>query len=174
MFGLQPNVTLLGTRLGNAMVRADASDLPAHSKDYWLPRPLLFEAKSRYQSRVSEVDSTRQRNASMMRPLSGRDPNGAAGLGLVAAQKRELWQRCKAGQSFDEIGRALAKRHSSIRFVVRATTRTREQWSRQSHRGTRPIDSVVANPGERRAPSVAADLRRRTVLGASSHERERT
>lgn len=43
------------------------------------------------------------------------------GWGLSPAQKRELWQRWKAGQSFDEIGRALAKHHSSIRFVVRST-----------------------------------------------------
>jgi IS30 family transposase len=43
------------------------------------------------------------------------------GWGLSPAQKRELWQRWRAGQSFDEIGRALAKHHSSIRFVVRAT-----------------------------------------------------
>ncbi len=43
------------------------------------------------------------------------------GWGLSPAQKRELWQRWKAGQSFDQIGRALAKHHSSIRFVVRST-----------------------------------------------------
>jgi hypothetical protein len=45
------------------------------------------------------------------------------GWGLSPAQKRELWQRWRAGQSFDEIGRALAKQHSSIRFVVRATSK---------------------------------------------------
>jgi len=43
------------------------------------------------------------------------------GWGLSPAQKHELWQRWRAGQSFDQIGRALAKHHSSIRFVVRAT-----------------------------------------------------
>src|SRR3989442_7425110 len=42
------------------------------------------------------------------------------GWGLSPAQKRELWQRWRAGQSFDQIGRALTKHHSSIRFVVRA------------------------------------------------------
>src|SRR2546428_2549913 len=43
------------------------------------------------------------------------------GWGLSPAQKRELWQRWRSGQSFNEIGRALAKHHSSIRFVVRST-----------------------------------------------------
>jgi transposase, IS30 family len=39
--------------------------------------------------------------------------------GLSADQKRELWQRWKAGQSLTEIGRALGKHSSSIHFVVR-------------------------------------------------------
>jgi len=40
--------------------------------------------------------------------------------GLSAAQKRELWQRWKAGQSLTEIGRALGKHSSSTHFVVSA------------------------------------------------------
>ena len=40
--------------------------------------------------------------------------------GLSAGQKRELWQRWKAGQSLTEIGRALEKHSSSIHFVVSA------------------------------------------------------
>src|SRR5436309_2322987 len=38
--------------------------------------------------------------------------------GLSAEQKRELWQRWRAGQSLSEIGRALGKHSSSIHFVV--------------------------------------------------------
>src|SRR6266540_3451459 len=38
--------------------------------------------------------------------------------GLSAEQKRELWQRWKAGQSLTEIGRALGKHSSSIHFVI--------------------------------------------------------
>jgi IS30 family transposase len=51
--------------------------------------------------------------------------------GLSMAQKRELWQRWKAGQSLSEIGRALEKNSSSIHNVMRASggfiprTRTR-------------------------------------------------
>ena len=41
--------------------------------------------------------------------------------GLSAEQKRDLWQRWKAGQSFAEIGRALGKHSSSTHFVVNAT-----------------------------------------------------
>src|SRR5712692_4533308 len=75
------------------------------------------------------------------------------GWGLSPAQKRELWQRWRAGQSFDQIGRALAKHHSSFRFVVRSTggflprTRSRrasaltlferEEISRRSRQGRR-------------------------------------
>jgi IS30 family transposase len=40
------------------------------------------------------------------------------GWGLSAEQKRELWQRWKAGQSLTEIGRALGKHSSSIHFVI--------------------------------------------------------
>ncbi|MBI3506092.1 MAG: IS30 family transposase [Proteobacteria bacterium] len=38
--------------------------------------------------------------------------------GLSAAQKRELWQRWKAGQSLSEIGRAFGKHSSSIHLIV--------------------------------------------------------
>ncbi len=53
--------------------------------------------------------------------------------GLSAGQKRELWQRWKAGQSLSEIGRALEKQATSIRDVVSAVggfvprTRTRRR-----------------------------------------------
>jgi IS30 family transposase len=38
--------------------------------------------------------------------------------GLSAGQKRELWQRWKAGQSLNEIGRAFGKHSSSIHLIV--------------------------------------------------------
>lgn len=53
--------------------------------------------------------------------------------GLSMAQKRELWQRWKAGQSLSEIGRALEKNTSSIHNVMRASggfiPRTRKRRS---------------------------------------------
>ena len=53
--------------------------------------------------------------------------------GLSMAQKRELWQRWKAGQSLSEIGRALEKNSSSIHNVMRANggflPRTRKRRS---------------------------------------------
>jgi hypothetical protein len=40
--------------------------------------------------------------------------------GLSAKQKAELWKRWKAGQSLNEIGRALGKDHVVIHFVLAA------------------------------------------------------
>ena len=40
---------------------------------------------------------------------------------LTAEQKREMWSRWKAGQSFSEIGRALGKERSAIRRMVAST-----------------------------------------------------
>jgi transposase, IS30 family len=41
--------------------------------------------------------------------------------GLTAEQKRELWSRWKAGQSFSEIGRVLGRERSAIRRMVAST-----------------------------------------------------
>jgi hypothetical protein len=38
--------------------------------------------------------------------------------GLSAEQKAELWKRWKAGQSLNEIGRALGKDHVVVQFVL--------------------------------------------------------
>jgi hypothetical protein len=38
--------------------------------------------------------------------------------GLSAEQKAELWNRWKAGQSLNEIGRALGKDHVVVHFVL--------------------------------------------------------
>ncbi len=87
--------------------------------------------------------------------------------GLSVAQKREVWQRWRAGQSLSEIGRALAKNSSSIHCVVRATggflprTRTRrsgaltlferEEISRGLAQG-QALRAIAASLG--RAPST--------------------
>jgi len=39
-------------------------------------------------------------------------------VGFSVTQKGDIWSRWKVGQSFHEIGRAFAKAHSSIRFLV--------------------------------------------------------
>lgn len=44
--------------------------------------------------------------------------------GLSAAQKRELWQRWKAGQSLSAIGRALEKNSSSIHWFISTESST--------------------------------------------------
>ena len=44
-------------------------------------------------------------------------------FGLSAIEKREVWNRWKAGQSLHEIGRAFGKEHSCIRSVVIAARR---------------------------------------------------
>jgi IS30 family transposase len=41
--------------------------------------------------------------------------------GLTAEQKREMWSRWKAGQSFSEIGRVLGRERSAIRRMVAST-----------------------------------------------------
>src|ERR1039458_1081568 len=37
---------------------------------------------------------------------------------LCAEQRTEMWRRWKAGESFDEIGRAFGKSHVSIQFLL--------------------------------------------------------
>ncbi len=89
--------------------------------------------------------------------------------GLSAEQKRELWQRWKAGQSLTEIGRALGKHSSSIHFVIsphggflprprrrRSATLTlfeREEISRGLARGS-SLRGIAALLG--RAPSTVS------------------
>jgi IS30 family transposase len=109
--------------------------------------------------------------------------------GLSAEQKRELWQRWKAGQSLTEIGRALEKHSSSIHFVIsptggflprmrkrRSTTLTlfeREEISRGIAQGT-ALRAIAASL--RRAPStisreVARDGGASGYRAASADER---
>jgi transposase, IS30 family len=55
--------------------------------------------------------------------------------GLSAAQKADLWQRWKQGQSLSEIGRALGKHAGSIHGVVSSNggyIPAIRQWARQA------------------------------------------
>ncbi len=55
--------------------------------------------------------------------------------GLSVAQKADLWQRWKQGQSLSEIGRALGKRAGSVHGVLSSQggcirpTRRRSRWA---------------------------------------------
>lgn len=55
--------------------------------------------------------------------------------GLSASQKKELWERWRAGESLNEIGRALEKHHHSIHCALKATggiaprERCRPRWA---------------------------------------------
>ena len=44
--------------------------------------------------------------------------SGAKRVKLSSTQRAEMWRRWKAGQSLHDIGRALGKAHSSIRFLL--------------------------------------------------------
>jgi len=94
--------------------------------------------------------------------------------GLSAEQKRDLWQRWKAGQSLSEIGRALEKHAGSIHGVVAAnggfvprarrrrssalTLREREEISRGLAQGA-ALRAIAASLG--RAPStISREVRR--------------
>jgi transposase, IS30 family len=89
--------------------------------------------------------------------------------GLSAAQKAELWQRWKQGQSLSDIGRALGKHAGSIHGVVSSNggfapaVRRRSRWSltlaerEESSRGMakhRSIRQIAASLG--RAPSTVS------------------
>ena len=58
----------------------------------------------------------------------------ASRQGLTAEQKREMWSRWKAGQSFSEIGRVLGKERSAIRRTVASTGGYGPQQRRRSLR----------------------------------------
>src|SRR6201992_875251 len=76
--------------------------------------------------------------------------------GLTAAEKTELWDRCKRGESLKAIGRAFGKESSSIYFLV------------APHGGIRPA--------ERRRSRLALTLAEREVIsrGVTAHRSARS
>src|SRR5207237_8499001 len=76
--------------------------------------------------------------------------------GFTAAEKTELWDRWKRGESLKAIGRAFGKQSSSIYFLV------------APHGGIRPA--------ERRRSRLALTLAEREVLsrGVAAHQRARS
>jgi IS30 family transposase len=94
--------------------------------------------------------------------------------GLSAAQKKELWERWKAGESLTEIGRALEKRTGSVHWALKATGgfapphRHRSKWAlslserEEISRGVAAGDSfraIAARLG-RSASSVSREVNR--------------
>lgn len=94
--------------------------------------------------------------------------------GLSASQKKELWERWKAGESLNEIGRALEKHHQSIHWALKATggiaprERCRPRWAltlaerEEISRGLAAGDSVrkVAARLGRSASTIAREVGR--------------
>jgi IS30 family transposase len=94
--------------------------------------------------------------------------------GLSAAQKKELWERWKAGESLTEIGRALEKRTGSIHWALKATggfappERRRPMWAlslserEEISRGLASGDSMraIASSLGRSASSVSREVSR--------------
>jgi hypothetical protein len=87
--------------------------------------------------------------------------------GFTAAEKTELWDRWKRGESLKAIGRAFGKQSSSIYFLVaphggiRPAQRRRARLARPEHHmhsdieGSSPLNSILlgAPEGERGEPS---------------------
>ena len=67
--------------------------------------------------------------------------------GLSAEQKAELWKRWKAGQSLNEIGRALGKDHVVVHFVL-ARLGGIAPPSRRRSRRVKPWPSAKTSPAE--------------------------
>src|SRR4051794_40218693 len=82
--------------------------------------------------------------------------NGAFHRGFTAAEKTELWDRWKRGESLKAIGRAFGKQSSSIYFLV------------APHGGIRPAD--------RRRSRLALTLAEREVIsrGVTAHRSARS
>ena len=93
--------------------------------------------------------------------------------GLSAAQKADLWQRWKQGQSLSEIGRALGTHAGSIHGVLSANggfmppVRTRSRWAltlaerEEIARGlatARSIRQIAATLGRARRPSAGKSI----------------
>src|SRR5258706_12714896 len=67
--------------------------------------------------------------------------------GLSAGQKAELWKRWKAGQSLNEIGRALGKDHVVVHFVLARHGGIAPSTRRRSRRGLSLAERENNSPG---------------------------
>src|ERR1035437_7986379 len=91
--------------------------------------------------------------------------------GLTAEQKREMWSRWKAGQSFSEIGRVLGKERSAIRRTVASTGGYGPQQRRRSLRVLSSAEREEISRGLAEGMSLRT-IARRSGRAASTISRE--
>jgi IS30 family transposase len=91
--------------------------------------------------------------------------------GLSDAQKRELWQRWKAGDSLTEIGRALSRHAGSIHGVVSANGGIAPSLRRRSSRALTLAEREEISRGLATGQSVR-EIARRLERAASTVSRE--
>ena len=91
--------------------------------------------------------------------------------GLTAEQKREMWSRWKAGQSFSEIGRVLGKERSAIRRMVASTGGYGPQQRRRSLRVLSSAEREEISRGLAEGLSLRT-IARRSGRAASTISRE--
>lgn len=90
---------------------------------------------------------------------------------VTAEQKREMWSRWKAGQSFSEIGRVLGKQRGAIRRMVAATGGYRPVERRRSPRVLSLAEREEISRGLAQGVSVRM-IARRSGRAASTISRE--
>src|SRR6267142_5910971 len=112
----------------------------------------LRRAMSEFEGRSQPVDATLYLEGEMECGLMGHRCH----RGFTAAEKTELWDRWKRGESLKAIGRAFGKQSSSIYFLV------------APHGGIRPA--------ERRRARLALTLAEREVIsrGITAHQSARS
>jgi hypothetical protein len=91
--------------------------------------------------------------------------------GLSSSQKKELWERWKAGESLTEIGQALQKRTGSIHWVLKATGGFAPPQRRRSSRALGQAEREEISRGLAAGDSLRA-IAARLGRAASSVSRE--
>ena len=91
--------------------------------------------------------------------------------GLSSLQKKELWERWKAGESLTEIGRALQKRTGSIHWALKATGGFAPPQRRRSSRALSQAEREEISRGLAAGDSLRA-IAARLGRAASSVSRE--
>jgi IS30 family transposase len=91
--------------------------------------------------------------------------------GLSSSQKKELWERWKAGESLTEIGRALQKRTGSIHWALKATGGFAPPQRRRSSRALGQAEREEISRGLAAGDSFRA-IAARLGRAASSVSRE--